>query len=112
VIERVYEATVVAELFHRLPPPQLGAAQTWAAVAADVGLHVSDTPVAGALVVWQEGVEGANPETGHVGYVESVSPDGATFSTSEMNDGGPHVMGFRTLSATPVAGRSFILPES
>jgi surface antigen len=110
VIEKVYEASVVADLLHQPPPPQLGDAQTWATVAADVGMSVSDTPAAGALVVWQEGVEGANAATGHVGYVESVSADGSTFSTSEMNDGGPYVMGYRTLATALVAGRSFILP--
>jgi surface antigen len=110
VVERVYVASVVAELLHLPRPPALGPAQTWAAAAAAAGMTVSEYPVAGSLVVWQEGVEGANEGTGHVGYVESVSQDGTTFSTSEMNDGGPYIMGYRTLSTAAVAGRSFILP--
>jgi surface antigen len=108
LVERVYEATVVAELLHRDPPVQLGVAQTWGAAAESVGMTVSDSPAAGALVVWQEGVEGANPETGHIGYVESVATDGSTLSTSEMNVGAPYQMGYRTLFSTPVQGRSFI----
>jgi len=110
VIERVFEATVVAEVVKRPQPMQLGDAQTWATVAAGVGMTVSNLPTAGALVVWQEGVEGANPLTGHVGYVESLAEDGSTFSTSEMNFGAPYQMGYRTRSSTPVEGRSFIWP--
>lgn len=108
VVQRVFETTVIAELLHQPEPPQLGGAQVWTAAAAAAGLTVSDRPRAGALVVWQEGVEGANATTGHVGYVESVSADGSTFSTSEMNFGGPYQMGYRELSTVPVAGRSFI----
>lgn len=110
VVERVFEATVVAEVLKRPRPMQLGDAQTWATAAAGVGMTVSNLPAAGALVVWQEGVEGANPLTGHVGYVEPLAEDGSTFSTSEMNFGAPYQMGYRTLSSTPVEGRSFIWP--
>jgi surface antigen len=110
VIERVFEATVVAEVLRRPRPLQLEGAQTWAAAARGVGMTVSNLPAVGALVVWQEGVEGANPLTGHVGYVESLTEDGSTFSTSEMNFGAPYQMGYRTLSSLPVEGRSFIWP--
>jgi surface antigen len=108
VVQRVFESTVVAELLHQPVPPQLGAAQEWTAAAAAAGLTVSDRPRAGALVVWREGVEDANVATGHVGYVESVSADGSTFSTSEMNVGAPYEMGYREASSEPVAGRTFI----
>ena len=107
VIERVVEADYVASVRHQ-PTEALGDAHTWASVAAWAGMTVSDMPMAGALVVWQPGVEGANPGTGHVGYVESVSSDGSTFSTSEMNVGGVGQMGYRTLSTTPISGRLFI----
>lgn len=109
VIERVTEANYVDEHFGT-PAVELGNALTWANAAAAAGMTVSSTPVAGALVVWQPGVEGANAGTGHVGYVESVSPDGSTFSTSEMNVGAPFQMGHRTLSSVPVQGRQFIWP--
>lgn len=109
VVQRVFEATVVAELLQQPEPPQLNAAQDWSASAAAAGLVISDRPQAGALVVWQEGIEGANAQTGHIGYVESVSPDGSTFSTSEMNIGAPYEMGYREVSTEPVAGRNFIL---
>jgi surface antigen len=110
VVERVYEATVVAELLGRPEPPQLEDAQTWAAAASAAGMAVGDRPAAGALVVWHEGVQGAAPRTGHVGYVESVAADGSTFSTSEMNFAAPYELGHRTLPSAPLAGRSFILP--
>jgi surface antigen len=110
VIQRVFEADWAAQLQGVAEPAHLGDADTWATAAAAVGFQVSELPVAGALVVWQPNVEGAGEETGHVGYVESVSPDGSTFSTSEENFGGVFLMGYRTLSTTPVAGRSFILP--
>jgi surface antigen len=110
VVQRVFEAGVVAELLKTTPPSPLGNAQNWAAVAASVGMTVSEWPVPGALVVWREGVEGAAAETGHVGYVESVSADGSTFSDSSMNVGGLYRMGYRTRPSAPVPGRLFIWP--
>ena len=110
VIERVMEAEWAAESRHLEPPPPLAGAQEWPISAAAVGFSISDYPRPGALVVWREGVEGAISGSGHVGYVESVSPAGLTFSTSEMNFGEPYAMGYRTLSTSPVDGRTFILP--
>jgi surface antigen len=110
LIQRIYEADWAAQLQEVQEPPMLGAAFEWPTSAVAVGFQISELPVQGALVVWQPNVEGASEESGHVGYVESVSPDGSTFSTSEENFGGLFLMGYRTLSTTPVAGRSFILP--
>jgi surface antigen len=110
VIQRVYEADVAAELQKGPPPAELGSAYTWATAAAAVGFEISEYPAQGALVVWQPEVEGAVAGSGHVGYVESVSPDGSTFFTSEENFGGLFQMGYRELSTAPVAGRNFILP--
>jgi len=85
-------------------------AKNWAALAQAAGLTVKNTPVVGAIAVWQPGVDGG-VTTGHVGYVESVSASGATFATSEMNDlGVPYRMIYRTLSSAPLAGRTFIYP--
>lgn len=110
IIQRVSEATFIADRLGR-GFPTLGDARTWARVAAEAGMTVTNRPVSGALVVWQPGAEGAQTGTGHVGYVESVAADGATFSTSEMNFGlSPHTMGYRTLSSEPIDGRLFIEP--
>jgi surface antigen len=110
VVQRVFEARVVAELMKTTPPGWPRAAQDFAATAASVGMTVSEWPTTGALVVWQEGVEGAAAKTGHIGYVESVSADGSTFSDSSMNVGGLYKMGYKTRSSTPVPGRLFIWP--
>jgi surface antigen len=107
VIERIYEASIEAKLLGRRFPAFDLDAKNWATLARAAGLKVAATPAVGALVVWQPGVEGAGPP-GHVGYVEYVA-DGV-FRESEMNVGAPYVLARRTLSATPVAGRLFILP--
>lgn len=109
VIQRVFEGDYVAEVQGQ-PAERLGDPLTWAAVAGWAGMTVSETPVAGALVVWQPGVEGAAAPGGHLGYVESVSADGSMFSTSEMDLGAVGQIGYRTLSSAPVAGRAFISP--
>ena len=109
LIQRVEEANYIAQYQHR-QTHRLADALTWASVAAASGLTVQETPAAGSLVVWQPGVEGANAGTGHVGYVETVSADGSTFATSEMNVGSPYSMGYRNRSSIPVAGRQFVLP--
>jgi surface antigen len=117
VVERVYEARNVAKrlgiTLRGLPASgHLGYARTWATAAAAAGMTVHTTPVVGALVVWQPGVEGATARTGHIGYVESLSADGAWFATSEMHiHGVPYRMAYRTLSSRPVKGRSFIWPS-
>ena len=59
-------------------PNTLGNANTWAARAASIGYTVNRTPSAGA--VFQTG----SGWYGHVGYVESVNPDGSIV-VSEMN---------------------------
>jgi CHAP domain len=108
IVERVEEAAQIAEL-HGLPFPPLDfTAKNWALLAQAAGLTVGDTPVAGALVVWQPGVEGAAIMTGHVGFVVSVGA--GSFQTSEENVDGPYLVSSRTLSAAPVPGRVFIYP--
>ncbi|HET8908458.1 MAG TPA: CHAP domain-containing protein [Ktedonobacterales bacterium] len=61
----------------------MGNAEYWAAGAAARGYRVGRTPVAGATVVFQPGVEGAGG-AGHVAHVVKVYPDG-WFLISEMN---------------------------
>lgn len=109
VLERVtIESAITARLGGE--PFFLGLAKTWGGVAQKAGYTVSSEPALGALVVWQPGVEGANAETGHVGYVESIEVASGTFTTSEMNLGAPYRTGSRTLSTIAVPGRVFILP--
>ncbi len=59
-------------------PSSLGNANTWARKAAAAGFPVSRTPSAGAIFQTTSGWYG------HVGYVESVNPDGSIIVT-EMN---------------------------
>lgn len=108
IIERIEEAAYVADRLGKPFPDVDFVAKNWATLAKAAGMTISDTPVAGAIVVWQPGVEGASPDSGHVGYVESVGK--GTFTTSEENVGAPYVMGHRTLSSAPVGGRVFIEP--
>jgi surface antigen len=62
---------------------RMGNARYWAAGAAARGYRVGRTPVRGATVVFQPGVEGAGG-AGHVAHVEKVYP-GGWFLVSEMN---------------------------
>lgn len=61
----------------------MGSAMYWASSAAARGYRIGTTPVAGATVVFQPGVQGAGGY-GHVAHVEAVYPDG-WFLESEMN---------------------------
>jgi surface antigen len=61
----------------------MGNARYWASSAAARGYRVGRTPVKGATVVFQPGVEGAGG-AGHVAHVEAVYP-GGWFLVSEMN---------------------------
>lgn len=61
----------------------LGDAAQWRWTAAQRGYRVGTTPVVGATVVFQPGVEGAGG-AGHVAHVVAVFPDG-WFEISEMN---------------------------
>jgi len=108
IIERVEETAYAAQLGGKSFPQMDFVAKNWAALAKLAGMQVSDVPVAGAVVVWQPGVEGAADEVGHVGYVESVQ--NGSFTTSEENVGAPYEMGSRTLPTAPVPGRLFIYP--
>lgn len=65
------------------PLMRLGNAAQWSRTAPSYGLHVGSTPMAGATVVFQPGVEGAG-SGGHVAHVEAVL-SGGWFIISEMN---------------------------
>ena len=62
---------------------RMGNAQYWAGGASARGYAVGSSPVAGATVVFQPGVQGAGG-AGHVGHVVAVYP-GGWFLVSEMN---------------------------
>lgn len=69
---------------HRNEPlMQLGNAAQWAYNAPKHGLRVGYTPVVGATVIFQPGVQGAGG-AGHAGHVEAVL-GGGWFIISEMN---------------------------
>lgn len=101
------ETSLTAKLLHKSFPPVNFVAKNWATLAQQAGLTVRDTPVAGAIVVWQPHVQGAQG-TGHVGYVSAVG--NGTFTVREENLGWVYEMTSRTLPAAPVAGRVFIYP--
>ncbi|MGZ3636336.1 MAG: CHAP domain-containing protein [Ktedonobacterales bacterium] len=65
------------------PLLRLGNAAQWPSNAPSHGLRVGSTPVAGATVVFQPGVEGAGGG-GHAAHVEAVL-SGGWFIISEMN---------------------------
>lgn len=65
------------------PLMRLGNAANWPANAAGAGLSVGSTPVAGATVIFEPGVEGAGGG-GHAAHVEQVL-GGGWFIISEMN---------------------------
>jgi hypothetical protein len=66
-----------------------GDAHKWADQARSAGRPVSKTPAERAVVVFQRGVLGAGPTTGHVAYVERVTRDASgnptSFVVSEQN---------------------------
>jgi len=61
----------------------LGDAAQWRWTAAQRGYRVGSTPIVGATVVFQPGIEGAGG-AGHVAHVIAVFPDG-WFEIAEMN---------------------------
>ena len=57
----------------------------WGERAAEAGELTGDLPEVGALVSFKPGVDGTPGPAGHVGYVESVAPDGKHFTMSSKN---------------------------
>ena len=83
-------------------PSNLGNASTWKALAIRAGLAVGNAPQAGA-VIWTP----PRDYYGHVGYVESVNPDGSV-NVSEMNTKGWAKVSTRVVSAEDAARYSYI----
>lgn len=83
-------------------PSNLGNASTWRTLAQRAGFAVGNVPQAGA-VIWTP----PRDYYGHVGYVESVNPDGSV-NVSEMNVAGWGVVSTKRLSASEAAGYSYI----
>jgi surface antigen len=83
-------------------PSNLGNASTWKLLAGRAGIPTGNVPQAGA-VIWTP----PRDYYGHVGYVESVNPDGSV-NISEMNTVGWGVVSYKTLSAEQAAGYGYI----
>ncbi len=83
-------------------PSNLGNASTWKILAQRAGLGIGNTPAAGA-VIWTP----PHDYYGHVGYVESVDPDG-TVHVSEMNVAGWGRVSTKTLTPEQAAGYGYI----
>lgn len=73
-------------------PNNLGHATTWASRARAMGMRVDSTPAAGA-VLYDRNLGGL----GHVGFVESVNPDGSIV-VSDMNYPAWNRVSYRTIS--------------
>jgi surface antigen len=85
---------------HKRYIPWRGNAAEWWWTARSFGVTEGATPRAGAVMVM--GVSGTSPQ-GHVGYVESVNPNGS-FVVSEMNwwgvpGGGWNRVDYRTVAS-------------
>lgn len=83
-------------------PSNLGNASTWKVLAQRAGLGVGSTPAPGA-VIWTP----PRDYYGHVGFVESVNPDGSV-NISEMNTVGWGRVSYKTISAADAARYSYI----
>ncbi|MBT1174561.1 CHAP domain-containing protein [Bifidobacterium sp. LC6] len=77
-------------------PSWLGNGGDWWRTAPAYGLRVDHTPQVGAALSFLPGQAGADGTYGHVAVVEAVYSDGS-FQISEMNVGGPYIMGSRRL---------------
>lgn len=83
-------------------PSNLGNASTWKVLAQRAGFGVGNVPAAGA-VIWTP----PRDYYGHVGFVESVNPDGSV-NVSEMNVVGWGRVSRKTLSPAEAAAYSYI----
>lgn len=88
--------------------PYLGNANQWVDSGQAQGYEISTTPKPGSAAVFMNGVAGASPIYGHVGFCEYVNSDGS-FLMSEMNFGGLYVSSWRTLK--PQSGIYFVTPK-
>ena len=105
-IERTYEAGYIAT--NGSFRGWNNSVPNWPRLARAAGMATSNAPVPGALAVWRPGVQGAGIPTGHVGWVSRVDQAAGTFTVKEMNAPRLGVVSSRTLSISPLAGRSFI----
>ncbi len=83
-------------------PSNLGNASTWKVLAQRAGFAVGSVPQSGA-VIWTP----PRDYYGHVGFVETVYPDGSVL-VSEMNVSGWAVRSTKTLSPAEAARYSYI----
>ena len=83
-------------------PSNLGNASTWKLLAQRAGIPTGNVPQAGA-VIWTP----PRDYYGHVGYVDSVNPDGSV-NVSEMNTVGWGRVSTKTLTAEQAAGYGYI----
>lgn len=86
----------------------MGNAMNWIIAAKELGLPTGSTPVAGATMVLQPGVEGAS-SFGHVAHVTSVNGRGFNVTQMDVPDGNPNM----TVGSYTVGdGCEFILPPT
>jgi surface antigen len=92
--------------------PWGGNARDWFYNAAAMGFKEGHMPVAGAVVVFWPGGDGASPVFGHVAYVEAVGPAAGIpagfFKLSEMNFNGWNQVNYRVLPDNSAGIQGFI----
>ena len=99
-----------ADHFMGLPDPAISwNGGFWDDMARAARMEVGTVPRVGAVVTFDPGAAGADPTTGHIGYVETIDPDG-TFLISEMNAPLAGQVSYRTIRPADVAdgGISFV----
>ncbi|KAF9405189.1 hypothetical protein HW555_013967 [Spodoptera exigua] len=88
----------------------MGNGADWGAKGRARGYEVTNTPKAGTAVSFAPGVLGADPDYGHVAFVEKVNGDGSIL-ISEMNAQGLGVISTRTILAEYTHLMSYITPK-
>ncbi|XP_022835380.1 uncharacterized protein LOC111362860 [Spodoptera litura] len=88
----------------------MGNGADWGATGRVRGYEVSNTPKAGTAVSFAPGVLGADPDYGHVGFVERVNEDGSIL-ISEMNAVGLGIISTRTIPAGFGSMLTYVTPK-
>ncbi|OTN83975.1 hypothetical protein A5819_003525 [Enterococcus sp. 7E2_DIV0204] len=88
----------------------MGNGADWGATGIARGYEVSHTPKAGTAVSFEPGELGADPDYGHVAFVEKIYSDGSIL-ISEMNAIGLGIVSTRVIPAGVVNTLMYITPK-
>lgn len=110
IIRRAVEALVSQAITnHQAEDWGNWTARYWVELASRAHIAHGPVPRAGAIAVFQPGVDGAEAGIGHVAYVEKVNPDGSV-RLSEMDAPTPGQVTYGTLTRAQAhtAGLAYI----